>query len=579
METIPKNPFEEYPFYHNSKKLENKDVLINIENLEKEKLDELLRQAETWAEFKDYKNSQPKKKNPFSRENFVKVSRPDINEKKTDINKEYNDYQSYLTLMEKMKPLVQPPLVQPPLAQPPLITRRSRITSPLVQPEAGQKIETADSIVFILSKMGDGSFGTVYKAIKINKKKENGENKTLEEITNEKTQIDRDTDERYCIIKIFKYKSNIIEEKFFNREDSVLRYLNQNPNQTVIVKYMGREQINNSFYIYFYKYTPGYITLSKYLINNMLSQTEEFYANIFYKLFLCIKHIHNSDIVHGDIKPDNIMISENANINDVNVLFLIDFGASCKLNKNRVMPDFDNIFCGSEYLSYTGHYADLRILKCLREQKNDNKCFINKNIIPGIDYFSLGIIMYSIFYQFYNKQEYSTLGQFITPFAVKYNDVPDVPDVPDVHVVHVPGTIQRLIDYYILYSIETDDLLRKFHLKNNLRVSDFDVFKKNVNNWKDGLQAFFTFIDNVMLDFYKKNQITHINQIPKMKELFRMYETKNQEVNVEQLNIIVENKIPNTGFLNKEEGKGKKSRRNQKKTKNLRKKTKNLRKK
>ena len=47
METIPKNPFEEYPFYHNSKKLENKDVLINIENLEKEKLDELLRQAET----------------------------------------------------------------------------------------------------------------------------------------------------------------------------------------------------------------------------------------------------------------------------------------------------------------------------------------------------------------------------------------------------------------------------------------------------------------------------------------------------------------------------------------------------
>ena len=70
METIPKNPFEEYPFYRNSEKLEKKDVLINIENLEKEKLDELLLQAETWAESKDYKNSQPKKKKPFFKRIF-----------------------------------------------------------------------------------------------------------------------------------------------------------------------------------------------------------------------------------------------------------------------------------------------------------------------------------------------------------------------------------------------------------------------------------------------------------------------------------------------------------------------------
>lgn len=538
----PKNPFEEYPFFNDGKKLNNENVLLNIDNLSKEERDVLLKKVETWAEHKKYKTAPPKKINPFaSKSNFV------VNKQgnQPEINKDYNDYQNYLLFM-KIDP-----------ESPPVKSRMTPFVSeaPIVT-DVGQSVETRNSILYILSIMGKGSHGNVYKAIKINKKKEDGNNKTKEEIESEKESIIIGNDDtQYCIIKIPKYANlNVFEQRYYDREDSVLRYLNEDPNQKFIVKYIGREKtIDNTFYISFYGYTPGYVSLEEYFKNNM-NKTKDFYANVFYKIFLCIKHIHTYGIVHGDLKPDNIMISENANVDDVNILFLIDFGSSCKLHEEAVeiSPEFNNILCGSEYLGYSPTYSDLRILKCLKEEKNKNKCYINKNIIPGIDYFSLGIIMYSTFYQL-DKRDYSTAIQIRSPFVVID------PVINNILGYTIPKTVTELINYYTLYSDESFEKINSSIKTQNIENQEKNIEKNNLFNqriktWKDKLQRYFTGINHIMLEYYKEHEIKEKeNQIPKMEELFRMYQIEKKG--------------------------GNQSHRNRKKTKPNRKKTKNIRKK
>ena len=65
----------------------------------------------------------------------------------------------------------------------------------------------------------------------------------------------------------------------------------------------------------------------------------EFFTHMFYNCALLLQKIHSIGIVHGDIKPDNILIKEKKdfNINDHNKcqhfsVFLIDFGLSGKDN-------------------------------------------------------------------------------------------------------------------------------------------------------------------------------------------------------------------------------------------------------
>jgi serine/threonine protein kinase len=64
-----------------------------------------------------------------------------------------------------------------------------------------------------------------------------------------------------------------------------------------------------------------------------------FFTNLFYKCALLIQKIHSIDLVHGDIKPDNILMKEDGsfNINDPVKcrnfsVYLIDFGLSGKNN-------------------------------------------------------------------------------------------------------------------------------------------------------------------------------------------------------------------------------------------------------
>lgn len=127
-------------------------------------------------------------------------------------------------------------------------------------------------------------------------------------------------------IKAFK-KNNLFEAdiKAIEAEVKVLSTLDH-PN---IVRYY--ESIADSKHLYIVtEYIEGE-TLAKRLTKTQKPFSEEDAAFILHQLASAIYHCHSNNIVHRDIKPDNIMIDKDLNIT------LIDFGLSKVFSKKKLL--------------------------------------------------------------------------------------------------------------------------------------------------------------------------------------------------------------------------------------------------
>lgn len=113
----------------------------------------------------------------------------------------------------------------------------------------------------------------------------------------------------YVAIKKIKVKNN---HKNYKKEYDILKLLNH-PN---IIKTYGLFYENNHYYLVF-EYCE--IDLFDYLENNTITEKE--CKNIAYQILLGIKHCHDNNIIHRDIKTENIIIKDGN-------YKLIDFGSS-----------------------------------------------------------------------------------------------------------------------------------------------------------------------------------------------------------------------------------------------------------
>lgn len=152
----------------------------------------------------------------------------------------------------------------------------------------------------LLKKIGSGSFGSVYKCLDIEKN-------------------------MYLAVKIENRKS---EKKRLSYEISIYNYLNMNIHQSNILLNSHTPKL----YWYGYDEKYNYLVID-YLGKSLESLFQDSKHTFSLKtiimlaidLISLIEYLHNNNILHRDLKPDNIVIG---NETKSNLLYLVDFGLS-----------------------------------------------------------------------------------------------------------------------------------------------------------------------------------------------------------------------------------------------------------
>lgn len=141
-------------------------------------------------------------------------------------------------------------------------------------------------------KIGKGTFSKVY----LLQKKHNIENKN----------------NNFIVAKCINSKF----VKYVDKEINILRILSKYKNK-YIINYLGSIKfVNNNTLIFFEK-----LDINLYAFYKKKKYNIEDIKYISFQLFLGLNFIHNLEIIHTDIKPENIMINEDKSIK------IIDFGS------------------------------------------------------------------------------------------------------------------------------------------------------------------------------------------------------------------------------------------------------------
>ena len=180
-----------------------------------------------------------------------------------------------------------------------------------------------------IKKLGEGSFGSVYKAI---------------------------YDDEYYALKL----EDISQEyDLLENEATVLSYL-QGPH---IPKFES------------YSKDKGYNILVMELLgqslDNLFIKLRQFSvkttAIIGYQIIKILKYIHDRHIIHRDIKPDNFAMGRNE-LNDT--LYLIDFGLAKKFRSSRTLKQYP--LTKRKSLTGTARYASINALQGYEQSRRDD---------------------------------------------------------------------------------------------------------------------------------------------------------------------------------------------------------------
>ena len=193
----------------------------------------------------------------------------------------------------------------------------------------------------VISKLGEGSYGTVYLAINIM------------------------TKAKVSMKKINKVKDNEVNELEIKNEIDILKKLDH-PNVLKILEFYSTHK---AYYI-----ITGYCSKGELYSQITYKFSEHQLAVLFYQVFSGLLYLHSNHIVHRDLKLENILISdiENDILTDNKYFWvkIIDFGTAKIFEKNKT----EKAVVGSSY------YIAPEVLN----KKYNEKC----------DTWSVGVILY-----------------------------------------------------------------------------------------------------------------------------------------------------------------------------------------
>jgi serine/threonine protein kinase len=287
----------------------------------------------------------------------------------------------------------------------------------------------------IIKIIGSGSFSNVYKAMN----KKTGE---------------------FVAIKRIKKLENQNKEKIIGEINIVKKLDNNN-----ILKFI--DVYESDRHMYLITELCDY-SLSK-IINNFLTEKE--IHDVFCQIINGIKYLYDNNIIHRDIKPDNILIKDN-------VVRIADFGFAKEINESQIIL---NTICGSPL------YMAPEIL-CTSQY--DLKS----------DIWSLGVILYQMLYSVHPLGIVNNIIEMITKYKqetkIKFPQNKYSNDVIDLVKSMVCYDINKRIDWDSLFNnrwinSKMEDILLDenilFNSYNSVNNSCDNICDKNIgeNNLDD----------------------------------------------------------------------------------------------
>lgn len=177
-----------------------------------------------------------------------------------------------------------------------------------------------------------------------------------------------------------------ISDKFLNQKEKMEKVRKQLAIEAKILKILKMKSIpfileQKKEYLIF-KYISG-ITLKKY--NKEYGMTLEKVYKVTYKLLIILKKIHNQNIIHCDLKPENIIVEEDLKKIKIS---LIDFGSATIINQlseiTQLTPKYspNELFCIKNYKDKSTDIYSL--FKLIDYMLNKNKIKIKTPLIKFI---------------------------------------------------------------------------------------------------------------------------------------------------------------------------------------------------
>lgn len=182
---------------------------------------------------------------------------------------------------------------------------------------------------------------------------------------------------KYCCKMISKnyYNKLKMKEDMINKIIQTEIDIHSQLNHHNIVKFFNSFSDSNRFYIIL-EYHP--YTLEKIITTSVTSclLSGNFHRSVFSQICSALTYLHENNIIHGDIKDSNILIS---NVYEAKIC---DFGLS--INRNLI-DNFNTVIFGTPYY--------------MAPEMLDRK--LNYDNIPKIDSWSLGIVLYRMLYKIF----------------------------------------------------------------------------------------------------------------------------------------------------------------------------------
>lgn len=180
----------------------------------------------------------------------------------------------------------------------------------------------------IVKKIGKGSFGEVYKAIENNSKE-----LYAIKIENKQSRLEYEVE----LYKLLSRNKGIPKIKWFGKI---------NDSRILIMEYLG----------------PSLDDLYSFCKNQFCLKTV---CMIALQIIDRIEFLHNNNIIHRDIKPDNFLIGTKQN---KNIIYLIDFG----LSKRYIINNKHIKYCKNKGFTGSFRYSSIRNHKGIEQSRRDD---------------------------------------------------------------------------------------------------------------------------------------------------------------------------------------------------------------